>query len=121
MKINKNSWHYALVVGKNTDTAPKTLCGYFWRLVGALFLTVFMFVFFALFFFGGPVAFAFSYKKDSSAWVFLLPWIVVGSVFATFFIADFFKKRKQSVLIQYLLSVKGKYCPLIEYVKDDNG
>lgn len=41
MKINKNSWHYK-ALNRVDLSPPRTLCGYFWKLVLACCLHVFM-------------------------------------------------------------------------------
>ena len=41
MQINTNSWHYKLVTMNGAESAPRSLCPYFWKGVWHTFLLAF--------------------------------------------------------------------------------
>ncbi len=111
MNISRTAWHYKLATYYR-DTDPRSVCSYFWSMVGGLFVApfaVFVICLMAFFvtapiwgwFFGTPV-----------------PIMVVGALFDVIFIAGFVNawlSDEADPVSRYIMAKKQKVCPLVEY------
>ena len=107
MKVRTSSWHYKIVDLFDFGSDPKSLCSYFWRVVGnsllALILGVLLIVFLP---FWGPI---------------IGTWFVLTKIFGEGRVSRFFHKERSLIpkspglFYSYYRAVKDKVCPLIEY------
>lgn len=131
MKINRDSWHYTLMVGMGGSDfkAPKTVCAYFWTLVFSLASAVFITAVGAFMLSSVPLLLWSWLRNGSPVAGSVLAMIltivaVVAMVALTSRAHDRFKYRKRKTIpasgiigITYhtLAAWKTKVCPFIEY------
>lgn len=123
MIINTKSLHYKFnqMMGDKTETPmPKTLCGYFWLTVGNIGLIMVMSVIFGIigFFLSSPILNFFFTKSIISDMAFIADvfYIIAGISLVVGLI--FNKSSFGRMIWNYILAIKDKYCPLIEYKEE---
>lgn len=135
MEINEKSWHFRLVKfttyqsARNIRDYGGTLCEYFWLVVFAIFANIFKaagVLFLTWLFIYNPVSYI--WAPDDSKLLLIFMWVsffvLVGIVFAVFFIRDKLRNRNRvhkvkqpNIVIEYLRAKKQKFCPVIKIVK----
>lgn len=140
MEISKNSWHYWLVTKiAKLDRPSQNLCTYFWQVVWALVLTIFLVLLaigmaFAPFAIFGLMAVPQATGVLTTIWALVLAfgtvaWMVAGgllTVFALlaicFFTKELYEKyrpepedRKPSPAGSYIRAKKSKICPVLTF------
>lgn len=135
MEINEKSWHFRLVrfttyqSARNISDYGGTLCKYFWLVVYAIVVNIFKaagVMFLVWLFIYNPVSYI--WAPDDSKLLLIFMWVslfvLVGIVFAIFFIRDKLRNRNRvhkvkqpNIVIEYLRAKKQKFCPVIKIVK----
>lgn len=135
MEINEKSWHFRLVrfttyqSARNISDYGGTLCKYFWLVVYAIVVNIFkaaVVLFLVWLFIYNPVSYI--WAPDDSKLFLIFMWasffVLVGIVFAVFFIRDKLRNRNRvhkvkqpNIVIEYLRAKKQKFCPVIKIVK----
>lgn len=135
MEINEKSWHFRLVKfttyqsARNISDYGGTLCKYFWLVVYAIVVNIFKaagVMFLVWLFIYNPVSYI--WAPDDSKLLLIFMWVslfvLVGIVFAIFFIRDKLRNRNRvhkvkqpNIVIEYLRAKKQKFCPVIKIVK----
>ena len=140
MIINTNSWHYQLLDKLLLHPeSNKHLCGYFWKLVFGIFLATTLITLFTGVFFGAVFGVIYSIISVSAITYYLIfesIWnlpgqIRIASIFGVililsslFLILKSYKEKevnkfteevKLNILVQYIVAVYSKVCPLIEF------
>lgn len=94
MQINTNSWHYKLVTMNGAESAPRSLCPYFWKGVWHTFLLVIAI--------GGITLAGWGIGVNTAIWLFakcgvvlssaaaiipgvIVGWLILAAVFGTIF------------------------------------
>lgn len=130
LKVSKNSWHYRYMVDLLSFDQPKTLCGYWWKLVWALisapsvalvFIAVALFgLYVGLFFLTLPVSQFFIDGVTNGIrllslvlWTFVF--LAIIKHYNLFWYRAEVKERKPNIAVEYIKAKKRKICPLIEY------
>ena len=98
MQINTNSWHYKLVTMNGAESAPRSLCPYFWKGVWHVFLLVLAI--------GGITLAGWGIGVDAAAWLFakcgvvlssaaaiipgvIVGWLILAAIFGTIFLIGY--------------------------------
>jgi len=149
LNLNKNSWHAKLFLASySSKELPKSLCNYFWSLIFAIILLPVTFVVviyniitkkrvnkiiqisFMLFGLILSSAFYEDYSFPTAYFYGLITTVVVVGISGLFaFTLVYFieksdnhkpkKTKKPNVIIEGIKAVKNKYCPIIQWDKED--
>lgn len=119
MVINKQSWHYKLIVNIIGFEEPKSLCGYFWKLVGSIaFIILISTIVLCII----PGIFLFVHNLYNDFWKSLsyygIGFIITQLLFYIIRLSLNYNFPK-FILFEYVKAIKDKNCPLIIY-KDEN-
>lgn len=124
MIINKSSWHYRFLQFMNTYPMPSSLCGYFWELVGKLFLLL-IGSFLVFLFTAGYAILAWSafHNHSQTAFATFVCLVAVptftGILLGIAVIRDRIEQGAHpNIFFEMIKAVKNKVCPLITY-KDE--
>lgn len=126
MEINTNSWHYKVVNFASIEM-PKSLCSYFWTLVGALIFGLVIIY---------DIVLVSIFLITKATWFELL--MIIGAVIIilmilstvivlVFLIRKFFKnrhkdepiKKSEGLLASWIKARKSRMCPMVDYVNHE--
>lgn len=126
MQINTNSWHYKLVTMNGAESAPRSLCPYFWKGVWHTFLLAF--AAFAVCFAGWGVG------VDVATWMFaqcgvalssvaaiipglIVGWLMLAAIFGTIFLIGYgiykviSRRKERKEAAEWEARKNGTYVP----------
>jgi hypothetical protein len=103
MKVSTKSWHYRFMMNLYQCEEPKTLCGYFWKLMLCIFVSPVIFPLFVVVVLIFYALWPARWLRDKiQTWWYNRP-------------VKVYEPKKEGVVRAYFRAAKSKVCPIIEY------